>query len=126
ILLTSRQSKDHVVEGLDSGADDYVAKPFHPEELRLRIRNGMRLLELQENLAARIRELEQATRQVNQLQDLLPLCTYCKRIRTDENYWLKVDSYLAEHLDVRVSHGICPSCYDKLVEPEIDRMSSDG
>jgi putative two-component system response regulator len=47
ILVTSREGAQHVVEGLDSGADDFISKPFHPAELCLRVRSGMRLLSME-------------------------------------------------------------------------------
>jgi len=50
LLLTAKDAKESIVEGLDSGADDYLTKPFHPQELRARIRVGWRLLELEDNL----------------------------------------------------------------------------
>jgi len=46
IFLTSKSNIEDIVEGIDSGADDYVTKPFHHEELRVRLENGKRLLEL--------------------------------------------------------------------------------
>src|SRR5260221_320736 len=46
ILLTSRQSKDDLIAGLEAGADDYLTKPFHPEELRARLHTGERILQL--------------------------------------------------------------------------------
>jgi diguanylate cyclase (GGDEF)-like protein len=50
VLLTGRSSIDHVVEGLDAGADDYLTKPYHPDELALRLRAARRLLTLQQQL----------------------------------------------------------------------------
>src|SRR5260370_13878095 len=62
ILLTSRQSKEDIIAGLDSGADDYVTKPFDPEELRARLRTGERILSLEDNLVqAREQMLFKAT-----------------------------------------------------------------
>src|SRR5579862_6308596 len=50
ILLTSRQGKEDVIAGLESGADDYLTKPFHPPELRARLRTGERILLLEDRL----------------------------------------------------------------------------
>jgi PAS domain S-box-containing protein len=61
-------------------------------------------------LAQRVEELQLALAQIKQLSGLLPICSYCKKIRTDDNYWHQVESYLMAHTDVRFSHGICPEC----------------
>jgi diguanylate cyclase (GGDEF)-like protein len=62
ILLTGRHTQDDVIAGLDAGADDYVIKPFNPEELKVRLRTGKRILYLQDQLiAAREALREQAT-----------------------------------------------------------------
>jgi phosphoserine phosphatase RsbU/P len=115
ILLTARDGRADRIAGLDAGADDYVSKPFDPEELRARINAGVRVITLQERLAGHVAELEAALLNVKQLSGLLPICSYCKRIRTDEDYWQQVDSYVSEHSDARFTHGICPPCYEKVL-----------
>jgi diguanylate cyclase (GGDEF)-like protein len=50
LLLTAKDAKESVVEGLESGADDYLTKPYNPQELRARVRVGLRLLELEDSL----------------------------------------------------------------------------
>ncbi|MGF1511573.1 MAG: response regulator transcription factor [Myxococcota bacterium] len=122
ILLTSRDAPDDVVNGLRAGADDYVRKPFHREELQARLTNGVRILELQDKLEERVRALEGALRDVQQLRRLLPICSYCKRVRNDQNYWTQVEAYLTEHLDLRFSHGICPSCYEDVASRELEKL----
>jgi len=119
ILLTAKQQKEDIVVGLDSGADDYVGKPFDHQELRSRIRVGERMIALQQKLADRVRKLEVALAEVSLLNGLLPICSYCKKVRDDQNYWQEVETYVAAHSDVHFSHGICPTCWHQVVEPEM-------
>ncbi|HKS35620.1 MAG TPA: response regulator transcription factor [Verrucomicrobiae bacterium] len=121
ILLTSRDSREDIVSGLEAGANDYVTKPFDFDELRARVQVGQRVVQLQKSLAERVRELEVALTSVKMLQGLLPICLYCKKIRDDGNYWQQVDKYVADHSEARFSHGICPECYEKVVKPELDQ-----
>jgi CheY-like chemotaxis protein len=123
ILVTAREGRADLVAGLDAGADDYVVKPFDPEELRARVSVGMRVLSLQERLAERVAELQTALSNVKQLRGLLPICSYCKRIRGDDQYWQQVEGYIAEHSDAQFSHGICPSCY-ATVTAELDAAAA--
>ena len=119
ILLTSKGDRADIVAGLDSGADDYVTKPFDRQELRSRLRVGERMVALQQGMADRVKELELALTQVKQLKGLLPICSYCKKVRDDRNYWQRVETYIAAHSDARFSHGICPDCWAAVIEPEL-------
>ena len=84
-------------------------------ELYARLQVGLRMLELQQNLAGRIAELTRERVKVKQLQALLPICAYCKKIRDDQNYWRCVECYFMEHGDIQFSHGICPHCLEKVL-----------
>jgi len=125
ILLTAKGRKEDIVEGLTAGADDYVVKPFDRAELKARMNAGERILRLQVELAVRVRELELALTNVKLLQGLLPICCYCKKIRDDKNYWQQVDTYVADHSEAQFTHGICPDCRDKFVQPELERLRLD-
>ncbi len=122
ILLTARTKKEDTVAGLESGADDYLAKPFDQDELRARLHVGQRIVALQRNLADRVRELADALAQVQHLQGLLPICSYCKSIRNDQNYWQQVETYIADRSEAKFSHGICPACYEKIVKPMLAEL----
>lgn len=111
ILLTARDTRDEMVAGLDGGADEYITKPFDWGVLRARIRAGARIATLQHTLAQRVAELEAAAEMVKNLSGLLPICSYCKRIRTEDHYW-PLEKYLSEHSEAQFSHGICPDCLD--------------
>lgn len=119
ILLTAKGSKEELVEGLRGGADDYLTKPFNRDELKARVHVGWRVVNLQDRLADRVRDLEAALSRVKQLQGLLPICSYCKKIRNDQNYWQQIDAFFATHADAQFSHGICPTCYENVVQPEL-------
>ena len=73
IILTSRGTKENIVEGLHAGADDYLIKPFDTNELLARIQVGFRILDLHGALAARVKQLEQATPNIDELKFRIPL-----------------------------------------------------
>lgn len=62
-----------------------------------------------------LQELQAALAEVRDLRKILPICSYCKNVRDDENYWQTVETYLSEHTNTRFSHGVCPACYEKVV-----------
>lgn len=73
IMLTSRGTKENIVEGLHAGADDYLIKPFDKNELLARMQVGFRILELHGALAARVKELEEAAVEIGELRLRIPL-----------------------------------------------------
>lgn len=124
ILLTARSENDDVVEGLTAGADDYVVKPFRSSELRARIQAGVRIVELQASLQRKVQELEEALAQVRQLEGVLPICSYCQRIRDDADYWQQLEAYISTRTEATFSHGICPECWENRIEPELRAMQA--
>lgn len=72
--------------------------------------------EERENL---INELQTAISQVKALKGLLPICSYCKKIRDGNGRWNQIDAYINEHSEAEVSHSICPECARKHY-PEFD------
>jgi PAS domain S-box-containing protein len=65
-------------------------------------------------------ELKTALADVRELQKVLPICMYCKKIRDDANYWQSVEAYISRHTNTVFSHGICPVCYDTVVLPQLN------
>lgn len=122
ILVTARTDTVDMVAGLRAGASDYLGKPFYRSELLARVEVGRRMVEVQAQLAGRVRELEEARGEVHQLQDILPICSYCRKVRDGRDYWQQVESYFAKHSNLRFSHGCCPECEEKVLKPMIDAM----
>ena len=100
ILLTARDRPEDLVAGLQAGANDYVKKPFDASELKARIAIGARVIELQERVQA--------------LSGLLPICSWCKKIRDDKAEWVSVERYVSQHSQVQFTHGGCPDCIEKV------------
>jgi CheY-like chemotaxis protein len=124
ILLTARGGEEDLVAGLEAGADEYVAKPVSLPELRARLQAGQRIVDLQASLAGRVRQLEEALADVKQLHGLLPICSYCKKVRDDQNYWQQVEEYIGARTAAEFSHSICPDCYQNIVQPELAKLDA--
>ena len=100
ILLTAAQtSDDDYTLAMDSGVDDFLTKPLNREMLRTRLRVAERILRY-------------AT-EINLLKELIPICTYCHKVRDDGDYWERVDTYIRARTGTKFSHGVCPDCFDK-------------
>jgi phosphoserine phosphatase RsbU/P len=122
MLLTALTKKQDVAAGLEAGADDYVSKPFDSAELRARIKAGQRVVRLERMHRRKADELQKALTDVKKLTQLLPICTYCKNIRDDRDYWRQIEEYIHAQTGADFSHGICPDCMER-VKAELDARS---
>lgn len=109
ILLSNlTTSGDNLSQAIAAGVDDFLGKPVKPAELQARL-----------HVAERI--LSYAT-QVRKLQEILPICGYCRKIRDDQNYWSQVEDYLGKEAGVNFSHGVCPDCYNRVLVPQLKEL----
>lgn len=111
ILLTGRDAtEENQRAAADAGVDDFLTKPLDLAELWMRLRVAERILHY--------------TTQVRQLEELLPICSYCKKIRDDQNYWQQMEGYINERTGSEFSHSVCPDCYKQVVIPELEKLKS--
>ncbi len=113
LLLTGRRGKDNIVKGLEAGADDYLVKPFDPDELRARVRVGRRMVRIQKKLLNKITELNEARTRIHNLEKILPICSFCKKIRDETGRWEQMELYVAKKSGTAFSHSVCPECAKK-------------
>lgn len=116
ILLTGNDDKRDIIKGLEAGADDYVTKPYDIDILKVRIKAGERVINLQSELSDRIEALNQSVKHIERLQGIIPICMYCKRIRNDKESWDQIDQYITEHSNAQFSHSMCPECYETHID----------
>jgi PleD family two-component response regulator len=113
ITAASRTSHDSLKLSFDSGAMDFISKPIDNIELKARVTSALKLEHQR-------KELEIALEEVKNLKGLLPICSYCKKIRSDDDYWHEIEAYISRHSEAEFSHSICPSCYEKFIIPELE------
>ena len=98
ILLTAnRTSTDNYEMATAAGVDDFLTKPLDREAIRMRLRVAERIL--------------QYTAEIRKLQEMIPICVYCRKVRNEHDYWDLVESYIQKETGSRFSHGACPECY---------------
>jgi DNA-binding response OmpR family regulator len=112
ILITANSADSaNRIEAADAGVDDFLSKPLNVEELWMRLRVAERIL--------------QFATQVRLLEELLPICSYCKKIRDDQNYWQQMEGYINERTGSEFSHSVCPDCVVRVVQPQLDQMRAE-
>lgn len=109
ILFSQKEgSRQNEQLAADAGVDDFLLKPVHAHDLWMRLRVAERILGF--------------TRRVHELEEILPICGYCKKIRDDGNYWQRIEQYFKERTGAEFSHSVCPDCMETVVRPQLEKM----
>jgi len=112
ILLTANvQGKNTYMEAMQAGIDDFLSKPLDRDQIWMRLRVAERILGY--------------TTEISQLKDMMPICSYCKKVRDDNNYWQQVETYLSQKTGTHFSHGVCPTCYDTKFKPQPEEIEKE-
>jgi CheY-like chemotaxis protein len=127
IFLTARTETEDIVKGFQVGAVDYVTKPFNAPELLARVRTHIELTNARKLIQHRNRELarkndalekmnaelQSALARIKTLEGILPICSYCNKIRDENGIWKQLETYISNHSSAEFSHGICPTCIQR-------------
>lgn len=102
-----------------------LAKLAHLKMSELEIKVKERTAELSgknKTLKNTIKELTEADKHIKQLHELLPICSYCQKIRNPDDTWDSIERYISKCLSTDLSHTICPDCYIIHVKPQLDKI----
>jgi len=110
ILISHGGAGERIIFDPDSGPDDLLDSPFTKREFHARVSAGIRIIDLETELSSLVLDLRRATKRIQKLNGLLPICSHCKKIRDDRGYWNEVEKYISDHSDAEFSHAICPGC----------------
>lgn len=120
VMVTASGELDILERAFLAGASDYITKPLRSTELLARVASVLvlkkevdkrKVKELE--LLRKNDELEKALKEIKVLQGLIPICSYCKKIRDDAGLWQQMESYITKHSEASFTHGICEPCAKK-------------
>jgi CheY-like chemotaxis protein len=108
LLTANRTTPENYALATAAGVDDFLTKPLNREAIRMRLTVAERILKY--------------TAEIRQLQEMIPICVYCRKVRDEHDYWDMVESYIQKETGSRFSHGACPECREK----ELERLREPG
>jgi len=128
VLKQYSQALVHKLEEKNIELKDALEKIQRAHECIVELNSDLerRVKERTAELETANRELANALSEVKELNALLPICSYCKKIRNDTDYWQSVEGYISEHTDSKFSHGICPECFEQHVKPDLEKHGITG
>lgn len=113
VILTAFESPELLREASEAGVGAYLTKPPDRAEMERAFAIATaRFADLAELRRVNL-ELRRALDEVRTLSGLIPMCSFCKRIRNDEGYWEQVAAYISSRTGAMVTHGFCPECMDE-------------
>jgi two-component system, response regulator PdtaR len=123
IFLTAHSNSETVQRAKATEPFAYLLKPYDETELRIAIEVALfkRRAELERQELTR--QLQQALRELKTLRGLIPICAWCRKLRSDNGFWLSVEAYLGANTEAACTHSICPECYQKQLAgsaPQLD------
>ncbi len=122
VFLTANSDTSIVNRAMTAEPFGYILKPFEERELRINIEMAIYRRMMEREREALTRRLQDALDHIKVLSGILPLCSYCRKIRdTKTNTWHTLEDYVHTHTAAQISHGMCPVCYEKALR-EMDAL----
>ncbi len=77
------------------------------------IQGQLELIYMNNMLGEKNRNLSDYLKEIKMLRGIIPICSFCKKIRDDKGYWEAIEIYISKHSETQFSHGLCPECSRK-------------
>lgn len=125
VFLTAFSDTELIQQVGAAGSFGYLVKPFEERELHATLQVALCRHAADRQMRETNRQLQAALAKVKQLEGLIPICMYCKKVRDPKSYWHQIESYLSAQTDAKFSHSLCPECYEKYmrqIDSEIDEV----
>ena len=120
VYLTSHADDATMRRARITGPFGYVLKPFEERELHMAMEIALYRRETEASLESLNQKLQTALDEVKTLSGLLPICSWCKKIRDDDGYWQQIEKYIRAQSDAEFTHSICPDCYNRVAETQVN------
>ena len=124
LFLTALDTTEAEKLGLNVGGIDFLLKPVNLDILKLRVGNYLELKRRNDVIREQRDQLKATLARIKQLEGVIPICSYCHKIRDDSLSWHQLETYISEHSEAVFSHGICPHCYEE-AKKEISSYNND-
>jgi len=118
IFLTANSDEAVLDQAKISEPFAYLLKPFEERQLRTNIEMALYKSRMERERERLTRELQEALATIKTLSGLLPICAWCKSVRDDSGYWMRVEQYVEQHSQATFSHSVCPECANRYFGPD--------
>ena len=126
VIATSDGNEEIAVKAMKAGAYNYLVKrngwnylKTLPMVVEKAVNHKRAIAALKKTEAEKeqlIQELKKALANIKTLTGLIPICAWCKKVRNDQGYWEKVESYISRYSQAEFTHAVCPECSEKVKE----------
>ncbi len=120
IFLTANSDEAVLEKAKISEPFAYLLKPFEERQLRTNIEMALYKSRMERERDRLTKELQEALTMIKTLTGLLPICAWCKSVRDDSGYWMRVEQYVEQHSQATFSHSVCPECASRYFGPDVE------
>ena len=118
IFLTANSDEAVLERAKISEPFAYLLKPFEERQLRTNIEMALYKSRMERERERLVKELQEALSTIKTLSGLLPICAWCKNVRDDSGYWMRVEQFVEAHSQATFSHSVCPECATRYFGPD--------